>query len=85
MANAKSTKPTSNKRKSKPEKDTDHFAAWRQFYALESKKVLEKSPGLKQRTVQKRVSAAYRRHKEELASREGGGESGEGSGEGEEK
>lgn len=27
---------------------------------IESKKILDKTPGLKQRTVQKRVSAAYK-------------------------
>ncbi|GAA5847697.1 hypothetical protein JCM9279_004988 [Rhodotorula babjevae] len=81
MGAAKLTKLTVDKRKAKPEHDTGPFAAWRAFYAIESKKVLEKSPGLKQRTVQKRVSAAYKRYKEELASEEaGGGEAGSGSG-----
>ncbi|GAA5933693.1 hypothetical protein JCM3775_003775 [Rhodotorula graminis] len=72
MARAKSTKPTGDKRKSKPE--DNHFAAWQAFYAVESKKLLAKQPKLKQRTMQKRLSAAFERHKAELASQEGGGE-----------
>ncbi|KPV72177.1 uncharacterized protein RHOBADRAFT_47019 [Rhodotorula graminis WP1] len=77
MARAKSTKPTGDERKPKPE-DNSHFAAWQAFYAVESKKLLAKQPKLKQRTMQKRLSAAFKRHKAELASQEGGGETGSG-------
>ncbi|BGO98735.1 hypothetical protein JCM10021v2_002396 [Rhodotorula toruloides] len=45
--------------------DNPNFSAWREFYAVESVKLREKYPGMKGRTVQKRLSALYKKRKAE--------------------
>ncbi|GAA5946622.1 hypothetical protein JCM3775_007383 [Rhodotorula graminis] len=53
---------------------TDPFAVWRHFYAIESARILDENPNLKHAVVRKRVSALYKKHKAELASRASCGE-----------
>ncbi|GAA5917964.1 hypothetical protein JCM8208_007479 [Rhodotorula glutinis] len=77
MARQKNTKPASSS-KAKPENNAPTgLDIWRSFYATESVKLLKEKPNLKHSVLRKRVSAAYKKHKEELA-REANGETGSG-------
>ncbi|BGP39322.1 hypothetical protein JCM10449v2_003260 [Rhodotorula kratochvilovae] len=56
---------------------SEHFAAWRNFYAAESQRLRAKHPGMKGTTLRKRVSNAYKREKRQQKTGEEKGGSGD--------